>query len=174
MIQLQVTKKLEQTPQVLYIFGKVSGKLCAKGRSTDGGREVQEGKQATHPCTTPKKAPQTPIKQTKRTKDTNLGRNRFLNKVCQISKLFFFLRADAKCLFSLFWIEVSEHMLCFNKSWRNHNRETQTLMNNSVLEFGDTHQNSLRSSLSFSALFISDMQNSVSSILQKDTTRTGR
>lgn len=65
---------------------------------------------------------------------------------------FFFLRADAKCLFSLFWIEVSEHMLCFNKSWRNHNRETQTLMNNSVLEFGDTHQNSLCSSLSFSAL----------------------
>lgn len=43
-------------------------------------------------------------------------------------------------------------MLCFNKSWRNHNRETQTLMNNSMLEFGDTHQASLRSSLSFSAL----------------------
>lgn len=88
MIQLQVTKKSEQTPQVLYIFGKVSGKLCAKGRSTDGGREVQEGKQATHPCTTPKKAPPNPNQTNK--KDTNLGRNRFLNKVCQISKLFFF------------------------------------------------------------------------------------
>lgn len=41
-------------------------------------------------------------------------------------------------------------MLCFNKSWRNHNRETQTWMNNSVLEFGDPHQASLPSSLSFS------------------------
>lgn len=52
-------------------------------------------------------------------------------------------------------------MLCFNKSWRNHNRDTQTLMSNSVLEFGDAHQASLRSSLSFSAwkkVFISDMQ----------------
>lgn len=48
MIQLQVTKKLEQAPRVVYIFGKVSGKLCAEVRSTDGGREVQEGKQATH------------------------------------------------------------------------------------------------------------------------------
>lgn len=57
MIQLQITKKLEQTPQVLYIFGKVSGKLSAKVRSTDGGREIQEGKKATHPCTNPKKPP---------------------------------------------------------------------------------------------------------------------
>lgn len=59
MIQLQVTKKLEQAPQVVYIFGKLSGKLCAEVRSTDGGREVQEGKQATHPCTNPKQ-PQKP------------------------------------------------------------------------------------------------------------------
>lgn len=155
MIQLQVTKKSKQTPQVLHIFGKVNGKLCAKVRSTDGGREVQEGKKASHPCTKPKKAPKPPIKQTKRNKETNLGINRFLNKVCQISKLLFFffsLRADAKCLFSSFWIRISEHMLCFNKSWHNHNRETQTLMNNSVLGFGDTHQASLRSTLSFSAL----------------------
>jgi len=43
-------------------------------------------------------------------------------------------------------------MLCFNKSWHNHNRETQILTNNSVLEFGDAHQASLRSSLSLSAL----------------------
>lgn len=41
-------------------------------------------------------------------------------------------------------------MLCFNKSWRSHNRETQTFMNNSVVEFGDTHQACLCSFLSFS------------------------
>lgn len=57
MIQLQVTKKLEQMPQVLYVFGKVSGKLCAEVRSTDGGREVLEGRKATRPWTKSKKPP---------------------------------------------------------------------------------------------------------------------
>lgn len=41
-------------------------------------------------------------------------------------------------------------MLGFNKSWLNHNRETQTLVSNSVLEFGDAHQASLCPFLSFS------------------------
>lgn len=103
MIQLQVTKKLEQTPQVLYVFGKVSGKLCAEVRSTDGGREVLEGKKATHPWTRSKKPPKPQSNKQKKAKEKNLGRNRFLNKVCQISKLFSFfrpLRADVMCLFS--------------------------------------------------------------------------
>jgi len=45
------------------------------------------------------KSPKTPIKQTKRTKETNLGRNRFLKKVCQISKLFFFPEGRCKVPF---------------------------------------------------------------------------
>lgn len=77
MIQLQVTKKLEQTPQVLYIFGKVSGKLCAKVRSTDGEREVQEGKKATHPCTKPKKPPKPQSNKQKELKGETLEETDF-------------------------------------------------------------------------------------------------
>lgn len=72
-----------------------------------------------------KKAPQVSNNQTKRTEEINLGRNRFFKQSLP-SKQTFFWKADAKCLFSSFWIEMSEHMLSFNKSWHNHNRQTQT------------------------------------------------
>lgn len=66
MIQLQVTKKLEQMPQVLYVFGKVNGKLCAEVRSTDGGGEVQEGKKTTEPWTKLKKKKTNPNQTNKK------------------------------------------------------------------------------------------------------------